>query len=512
MVLEKLSVEGIRVAEINSEEPDFLGLLTECFVQARESLLHMSSGTVATLLYFENKIQIGTRQRLSRDDVEFIIARLNSLAAAFSGSRADLSEPAVHINGDSTEDYVYDNENRNRGQEVTFPLYLQERPLGVIYIESLDMERNLRLGKFIREFKTDFSSGITTLWNYYRRQKEQFQSLISATIEGVIFCTMALDIQFVNRSALRLLGGSVRTQWTGRPLSELNSPFLTEFLEEGIAGGLNQISRVAELPGNRVKLLGVHIELLKDSNFQEIGWMLVVRDITPNWHNERLQNALTTASHEITTPLSSISGVLDLLLKQEIGGLNDKQKRCLEIIQDDIDRLRRLLSETLDLARLQQSIRFEDRRKETSLALVADKVANLLEPLAQDKNIEIELEISKALPNLKLDRDRLQQVLFNLVENGLKYSRPNGKVKVAGRLDVDYVETTVADGGVGIPEAKQKRIFERFQQLQNSPDHHAQGHGLGLSIAREIVQDAGGKIWVESEVGKGSVFHFTIPV
>ncbi|RMF67180.1 MAG: ATP-binding protein [Calditrichaeota bacterium] len=118
----------------------------------------------------------------------------------------------------------------------------------------------------------------------------------------------------------------------------------------------------------------------------------------------------------------------------------------------------------------------------------------------------------RKIPNFKGDRDRLQQVLANLLENAIKFSLPGGKIEVGAELKQSVLTCWVRDFGVGIPASEFETIFERFRQLENCPDATHPGYGLGLSIAKEIVEGFGGRIWLESELGVGSTFYFTIPV
>jgi len=240
--------------------------------------------------------------------------------------------------------------------------------------------------------------------------------------------------------------------------------------------------------------------------------MFVLRDVTRDWQNEQMRSALTVASHEIKTPLNSMLSAVDLLLDLDLGELNSKQNQCLSVVKDDIQRLNRLLADLLDLSRFDEGIQFFERRKQTSLEFLVNKVFDSFRSFAKSKKIQLVNKIPKSIPTFKGDRDRLQQVLSNLVENGIKYSMPGGSLSADAVLEGSIIKCCVKDKGVGIPASDLQTIFERFNQLDNFPDSGSRGYGLGLSIAKEIVESNGGQIWVESKLKVGSTFFFTIPV
>jgi signal transduction histidine kinase len=200
------------------------------------------------------------------------------------------------------------------------------------------------------------------------------------------------------------------------------------------------------------------------------------------------------------------------MLEQDLGQLNQNQQHCLNVIKDDTKRLNRLLKDMLDLSRFDEGVQFIDRRKQVSLGFLVAKVIETFRIFAKSKNISLNNCVPKSLPTFKGDRDRLQQVLSNLVENSIKYTLTGGSVEIGAELHGSILKCWVRDNGVGIPEDRYDLIFQRFRQLDNFPDQGHRGYGLGLSIARQIVENNGGKLWVESKVGIGSVFYFTITV
>ena len=181
----------------------------------------------------------------------------------------------------------------------------------------------------------------------------------------------------------------------------------------------------------------------------------------------------------------------------------------LEIAVSNTDRLIRLLNDILDMETL-DSGKVEMRRIECSVGELIDHAIELMRPMAQNQRVSLAATRSELL--IHADRDRIIQCLTNLLSNAIKFSEPGKPVRVtANRIGQD-ARFEVADQGKGIPEGKRTSIFERFQQVDTSDSRKRGGTGLGLAISRNIVEQHGGKIWVESQVGQGSTFFFTIPL
>ena len=343
-------------------------------------------------------------------------------------------------------------------------------------------------------------------------EKERFELLASRTLDGLLLCDSEREILFINNSAKRILDLQVDKNWVGESLENLKTPCLMDSLNAALKNNIHEINKVADLSANHTKLIGIHLELARNSRNEQVGWMFVMREVTRDWQNEQMRSALTVASHEIKTPLSSMLSAVDLLLDLDLGSLNSKQNHCLTVVKDDIQRLNRLLADLLDLSRFDEGIQFLERRKQTSLEFLVNKVLDSFRAFAKSKKIQLENKIPKSIPTFKGDRDRLQQVLSNLVENGIKYSMPGGLLSVHAELQGSIIKCWVKDTGVGIPPTDLEIIFERFKQLDNFPESGSHGYGLGLNIAKKIVEANDGKIWVESKLQVGSTFFFTIPV
>jgi len=218
---------------------------------------------------------------------------------------------------------------------------------------------------------------------------------------------------------------------------------------------------------------------------------------------------LTTVSHEIKTPITPIKAQLQMILKGYFGKLSKDQEKSLSTILDNIERLNNLISDILDVSRIEAgTIKFviEKCRIEDVVRASIDS----MKEFANSKGIKIEREVEEC-GEMEFDRSRIMQVVINLINNAIKFTPPGGKVVVGVRRRRNGAIVFVKDTGIGIPKNKLKAIFKPFYQVDSAYNRRFGGAGLGLSICKGIVEYHGGRIWAESEVGKGSVFYFFLP-
>jgi nitrogen-specific signal transduction histidine kinase/CheY-like chemotaxis protein/CHASE3 domain sensor protein len=233
-------------------------------------------------------------------------------------------------------------------------------------------------------------------------------------------------------------------------------------------------------------------------------------DITDRRAVERLKDELISiVSHELRTPLTSIRGALGLVGSGRLGTLNEQGMRMIDIATADTDRLVRLINDMLDIERMQAG-RIELHMQDCSARDLVAKAVDPIQPLAARANVAIELDATEAL--IACDNDRIVQTLTNLIGNAIKFSPQGGTVHVGAEVKDAEVVFSVKDHGHGIAEDKLEAIFERFQQIDASDAREKGGAGLGLAIARSIVIQHGGRIWVESDGATGSTFFFTLPL
>ena len=219
---------------------------------------------------------------------------------------------------------------------------------------------------------------------------------------------------------------------------------------------------------------------------------------------------ISHVSHELRTPLTAIKEASSMLLEGVFVNAPQKEHELLIIIKEECERLINSVNKILDLCRMEAKM-MDYRFKECNLTSVIQKSISKLAPIAQRKKINLELRPSPNLPLVKIDEERIGQVMENLLGNALKFTSEGGRIIVSTSLKDGFIEVSVSDTGCGIQKEDLERIFDKFERIDSGRET-LKGTGLGLSIAKYIIAAHGGKIWVESKPGKGSTFSFILPV
>ncbi|MGB9776395.1 MAG: GAF domain-containing protein [Anaerolineae bacterium] len=255
---------------------------------------------------------------------------------------------------------------------------------------------------------------------------------------------------------------------------------------------------------------------------------IIAANLSVAWENARLyQEAVETAerlkemdrlksqflanmSHELRTPLNSIIGFSRVILKGIDGPITEQQRQDLEAIFNSGQHLLGLINDILDISKIEAG-KMELAFEPTDLQEIIRGVMSTAIALVKDKPIELQQSVPADLPTIIADSRRVRQILLNLVSNAAKFT-DRGFIRVEAKVEGDHVVISVSDSGIGIPPEKLPRIFEAFTQVDASPSRKYGGTGLGLTISKSFIELHGGKIWVESELGKGSTFTFTLPI
>lgn len=240
-----------------------------------------------------------------------------------------------------------------------------------------------------------------------------------------------------------------------------------------------------------------------------------------NEANQAKSEFVSMVSHELKTPMTSMRGYTDLMLSGMTGELNEQQRKFLETIAANIRRMGRQISDLTDISRIETG-RLHMVIEPTAVVQIVNETLQTVQPLCRDKNIRLNLELPEDLPPVLADKNRLVQVLTNLLSNACKYSPPDTETTLSFSLtnatgpdeknNKPMVLCSVKDQGFGISEEDQQKLFTKFFRSDDANIRQSPGTGLGLSITKGIIELQGGTIWVESALGQGTTFHFTIPI
>ena len=400
-------------------------------------------------------------------------------------------------------------------------------------VEMQSIARQMSEGSFLVRAPTRSTDEIGTLGRSLNvmaarlREKiadlEQEQAKVTAILDAMVEGVIAVDAQehilLMNERARAMFAlGSARGE--GKPFLEvirnadLHEIFRAVPAGAGRAGEATAIRRelVMTSPPRIIDVSAVRLALTADRPGVVPGMVMVLHDVTALRQLERVRTEfVANVSHELRTPLTAIQGYLETLLS---GALEEREnaRRFLEIVLRHSERLGRLLNDLTDLSNIELG-KVTLRREPVRLEEVVASVVDIIAPRAARSKVTVTPQLSPDLPEVPADRDRLAQVLINLVDNAVKYTPEGGSVTITARaVGGGAVEVAVTDTGIGIPAADLPRITERFYRVDKARSRELGGTGLGLAIVKHLVMAHGGSLTIESEQERGTTVRFTLPI
>jgi len=352
-------------------------------------------------------------------------------------------------------------------------------------------------------------STITKIRSVLAEEMGKINSMLAAVNEGLIMVAREGDLLVINKEAERFLNISGK---------ENISTFDVIHALYGIfdfRGAMDQVLSSGKTETfSKIKVGGKHYKIsaspVKNNQDEKHAVVFVFSDITQEEEIDEMKSEfISTTSHQLRTPLSSMKWFLEMMINGDTGALNDKQKEVVTDIYNSNERIIALVNDLLDVSRIESG---KMRPEPTPTNLVEFITSMLVDLKAQfaKRSQEFVFEHPEALPRIPVDPKLIWQILQNLLSNASKYTPEKGKITLALSLEPENILVKVADNGLGIPEFQKHRLFEKFFRADNV--NKSDGTGLGLYISRKIVEASGGKLWFESTEGKGSTFYFTIPV
>jgi PAS domain S-box-containing protein len=250
---------------------------------------------------------------------------------------------------------------------------------------------------------------------------------------------------------------------------------------------------------------------IRDREGKIFGCIVVFRDVTHEREIDRQKSEfVSVASHQLRTPLTSIKWFLEMLLDGDAGKLNNEQREMVQQVFDSGERMIDLVNKLLNISRI-ESGRVSVNPAPTDLNKLASGVVTELKVIAKQKEVKFKADLPK-LPVVSTDQKMIREVMMNLLSNAIKYTPAKGRVALAAEVKRGDVIFSIADSGIGIPKAQQTKIFRKFFRAENAVVLETEGTGMGLYVAKKVVELLGGRIWFKSEENKGSTFFFTLPV
>jgi two-component system phosphate regulon sensor histidine kinase PhoR len=332
-------------------------------------------------------------------------------------------------------------------------------------------------------------------------------AILGSMVEGVAVVNGSERLVFANPGFAEILGLDVPPT-PGSALVEVVRQ--TELLEavRQVLGGEPRVQSEIVTGTLRLHYFAITVAAVRAGDTS--GAVVVLHDITELRKLERVRrDFVANVSHEFRTPLTAIQGFAETLLA---GAMDDSQNRTrfLEIILEHSRRLARLTEDLLVLSKMDAE-RLELEIRRLSVSQLIESCLETAQRRGAQRDLRISVNLPQNLPDIAGDRRRLAEVLQNLLDNAIQYTLPGGQIIVSAKSLEEEIILTVSDTGIGIPKADQPRIFERFYRVDVARSREAGGTGLGLAIAKHLVEVHGGRLWVDSEVGQGSQFHFSVP-
>ena len=366
------------------------------------------------------------------------------------------------------------------------------------------------LGQLSRNFNL-MTDRVQTQIDRISLEKQRLETILNSMSEGVLLVNGQSEITYANPAGISML--NLPENYVGRALIEINRiPQLQALVRNA--------EKTQELAFSEIRLANLNeseAEVTVVPVASQSEYVIVIHDVSKLRRLERIRaDFVANVSHELRTPLTTIRGYAETLLTNG-NTKTKKRKEFLVKILKHSDRLSRLVSDLLELARLETGDVKLDRTQ-CHLKEFHEQVLDVFEPVLEESGVTLEWEIPDDLPQISVDSQLFMQVFVNLIDNAIKYTPDAGVVTVSAELGGPNSDSTnevvvhIQDTGIGIPSESQPRVFERFYRVDKGRARKMGGTGLGLAIAKHILLCHNGRIWLESELGQGTVFHFAIPI
>jgi signal transduction histidine kinase len=343
-------------------------------------------------------------------------------------------------------------------------------------------------------------------------EKSKMNTMVEKMSEGIIMFGENDQLVILNAIARDLLGcsGTVDQSMLLYCLREIKLLESLDEIRNAYPASWMKEVRVDNTYTRVIRAEGLQI---LDETQRPLGIVIIMRDVTRERQTDQLKNDfIAMVSHELRTPLVAVKAATATLLGQSAGQMNERQQHLLAIAKNNMQRLEKLIDALLDVAKIEAG-QMAVFGQPTDIVGLIDDTVHIFEASARERHVRLFWDPPSGIPPIVIDGDKITQVVSNLLGNAVKFTPPGGCITVTVSYENSMIRVKVADTGLGIPQADLGKIFDKFYQVTRKTDERvgSGGTGLGLTICKAIVEKHGGSIWVESKVGKGSTFCFTLP-
>jgi len=341
-------------------------------------------------------------------------------------------------------------------------------------------------------------------------EKTKTEAVIYSIADGIVMTDFSGRIMLMNRQAREMLQVSGEEVLDKNLMDYIGDQRIAQSLREIIEEKEKTVVKEIDLSqGPYKKFVKTGTNIVKTEKGKNLGVVTVLHDITLEKEIEKMKDDFVhSITHDLRSPMTSIRGFVEVLLDGSAGEINEEQKDFLKIIDVSSQKLLGMINNILDVAKLETG-KMKLNLTDFDSKEIVERVVKIMEPQAVKSGVKLSTQGFEAVPKIKADSDLMERVIMNLVSNAIKFTPSEGRVDIIGQDLSDRIQITVADTGWGIPPDYLEKVFDKFQQVGIGSIER--GSGLGLTIAKYGVETHLGKIWVESEVGKGSRFSFWLP-
>lgn len=426
-----------------------------------------------------------------------------------------INEEQINLFSDSFNITLDEHQSRSFDELRSFfnvPLFARGKIIGIINVSSFKdrafSENDVRL---IYTVVNQVSISVERLRSVIITEQSKMENMVESMVEGIIMIDARGELAILNPSAQWMLGFSTVNNITSNMVREkmtlLNLP---EAFEQSQKAGRSITKEISVYRNKERKILNCDVTTVKDLDGYNIGVVTILRDVTQERELDKMKTEfISTVSHELRTPLTIIREGVSQILDGVLGSVTELQRSCLQLSLEGIDRLGRIIDNLLDISKIEVGKACLNRDM-VDIVMLTKEVCNYFSDAAEDKGLEIIDLLPKGPVEVYVDRDKMIQVLTNLINNAIKFT-DRGHIKVSLENTEKSVRCRILDTGRGIAKNDLPKLFNKFQQFNRTHGEGEKGTGLGLSIVKGIVEEHGGEIHAQSTLNSGSKFEFTIP-
>jgi signal transduction histidine kinase len=393
----------------------------------------------------------------------------------------------------------------NVRSQLSVPVMREDRVIAVITLESRKLngftDNHL---DFVAKLATRAGVAIDNarLYEESIREREKLSHILGNTADVIVVIAGDDRVMLINQSALGAMHLYPNENYVGRPIFDTfdNATFLDAYRRAKTSG--ETVTQEVVMPNERIFYANMRVH-------EGIGCIIVMHDITPFKEMDKLKSELiATVSHDLKQPLGVMNGYVELLMMQQ--AVSPQGMNHIQMIRRAVQNMRQLIDDLLDLTKIEAGIKLD--LQPVPINMVVVDCIESLRSTAQNKQMTIISDVTDNLPTVMGDKSRLRQVLMNLIGNAVKYTPPEGWVKVSAEPRGNTLRLSIQDNGLGISPEDQIHIFDRFYRVRRPETDSIEGTGLGLAIVKSLVEAHNGQIGLESRLGEGSTFYLTLPV